>query len=108
AGGTLQGFVVSKDFPGSIPAGVTRLSTGVPINQNGINTWGPRLGFAYQIPGVKHVVLRGGYGRYYSRLISNVLLQLESSAPNALGIDHYATANAGATLQDPFPGVTFQ
>jgi len=108
ASGTLQGYVVSRDFPGSIPNGVTRLSTGTPINETGVNTWGPRLGFAYQIPGLQHVVLRGGYGRYYSRLLSNVLLQLETSPPYALGVDHYGTANADATLQDPFPGVTFQ
>ena len=34
-------------------------------------TWGPRLGFAYQLPDSMRMTLRGGYGLYYSARIPN-------------------------------------
>jgi hypothetical protein len=38
------------------------------------NNWGPRLGFAYDIKGDATAVIRGGYGRYYDEIFSNITL----------------------------------
>ena len=35
------------------------------------STWGPRIGFAYQLPDTWKMTLRGGYGIYYSSRIPN-------------------------------------
>jgi hypothetical protein len=107
AGGTLAGYVVPNGFPGSLPAGVFRSPNGAPVAYTGDNTLGPRVGFAYRLPQTEHVVLRGGYGIYYSRVVGNVYLQLISNPPYSLEVSSSGTANAAATFQNPFPGVSF-
>lgn len=82
AGGTLQGFVVASNFSaGPIPAGVTRAGTNTAINNDGQNAWSPRLGFSWQLPGTSRLVLRGGYGIYYTRTTGEPFIQLLGAPP---------------------------
>lgn len=104
ATGTYQGFVVPNNFQGTPPSGVQRLSTNSGFLDQGMNTWNPRLGFAYQIPGMgDRLVLRGGYGMYHSRTTGQVLLQLVTAPPFSYLNSLSATANAAASWAKPFP-----
>jgi hypothetical protein len=82
AQGTLQGFIVANNFSGgTIPAGVTQASTNTAINNDGQNGWEPRIGFAWQVPGTNRVVLRGGYGIFYTRTTGEPFIQLLAAPP---------------------------
>jgi hypothetical protein len=101
AGGTLQGYVVPSNYPGTPPAGVTVLNNNFGIKGHGQNAFEPRIGFAWQLPNVKNVVLRGGYGMYRSRLGANGMIQNIASPPFAEEVVAEGSANAPANLQNP-------
>ncbi len=89
AGGTLAGYVVSSNFPGTVPAGVTQLDNRFGIRGKGQNNFGPRVGFAWRLPDsflrfTDRMVLRGGYGMYYTRATGQAFLQLATAQPFAL------------------------
>lgn len=106
--GTLAGFVVSSNFPGNLPSGVTRLGNEFGVDGTGENKWEPRLGFAWQIlPHSVGLVLRGGYGIYYSRTVGNAVFQLETNPPFSSFNVCAAQCNAGATEANPFPAAVF-
>jgi hypothetical protein len=79
--GTLQGFIVGSNFPGTLPAGVIRAGTNTAIHNDGQNAWEPRIGFAWQMPGSQKVVLRGGYGIFITRTTSEPFIQLLGAPP---------------------------
>ncbi|HET7209084.1 MAG TPA: carboxypeptidase-like regulatory domain-containing protein [Terriglobales bacterium] len=80
--GSFDGFVVASNFSGgTIPPGVTRASTNTAIANDGQNGWEPRIGFAWQLPGTNRLVLRGGYGIFYTRTTGEPFLQLLASPP---------------------------
>jgi len=80
--GSLNGFIVASNYPGStIPPGVTRASTNTAIRNDGQNNWAPRIGLAWQIPGTNRVVLRGGYGLFYTRTTGEPFLQMLGTPP---------------------------
>src|SRR5437899_5345111 len=82
AEGTLQGFIVASNFSGgAIPAGVIKAGTNTAINNDGQNGWEPRLGFAWQLPGTNRLVLRGGYGLFYTRPTGEPFIQLLGAPP---------------------------
>jgi Carboxypeptidase regulatory-like domain len=82
AAGTLQGYIVSSNFSGgAIPSGVVKASTNTAINNEGQNGYEPRLGFAWQLPGTNRLVLRGGYGIYFTRTTGEPFLQLLGAPP---------------------------
>jgi hypothetical protein len=101
--GSNAGYIVASNFAGTTPAGVTRASNAAANYGEGQNTFAPRIGFAWHVlPDVPHLLLRGGYGLYYSRpngqaFFGSVLGPPFSSANLKLG-----TANADATFQAPF------
>ena len=80
--GSLEGFIVASNFSGgTIPTGVTRAGTNTAIKNDGQNGWEPRIGFAWQIPGSSRLVLRGGYGLFYTRTTGEPFLQLLAAPP---------------------------
>jgi hypothetical protein len=82
AAGTLQGYIVSSNFSGgAIPPGVAQASTNTAINNEGQNGYEPRLGFAWQLPGTNRLVLRGGYGLFFTRTTGEPFLQLLGAPP---------------------------
>ena len=82
AGGTLQGWVVAGNFPGTAPAGV-RVNHGsnLAIAGQGQNTFNPRIGFSWRIPGRENVVLRAGYGLYHQKPTGQPLSQSVTLPP---------------------------
>jgi Carboxypeptidase regulatory-like domain/TonB dependent receptor/TonB-dependent Receptor Plug Domain len=101
--GSLQGFVVANNFPGTIPAGVTRLDNNLALRGDGQNTWNPRLGFAWQLPPGRRMVLRGGYGVYHQRVTGQPLIQLLLNQPFGMLRQLSAFDNAAASFANPFP-----
>jgi hypothetical protein len=103
AGGTIQGYVVASNFKGTVPSGVTKLGNPFAVNPDGQNTWGPRLGFSWQVlPQTSRFVLRGGYGIYYSRPTGEAFVQSVFGAPFSVTRIAVASGNATATLANPF------
>lgn len=122
ASGTYAGYTVPANYDpnttnpytgqpfGALPAGVLTHATN-SLYQNGtpLDTFAPRLGFAWQPGGQNRVSLRGGYGWFY---------QPPSVGGNAPGVPLFSVApfaeifaNTGAsnnlsTLQKPFPTTT--
>ncbi len=45
------------------------------------NTWGPRLGFAFDLTGHQTTILRGGYGVFYERVEGNFIFSAVNNAP---------------------------
>ena len=45
------------------------------------NTWGPRLGFAYDLTGKQSTVVRGGYGVFYERVEGNFIFSAVNNPP---------------------------
>ncbi|MGA9472930.1 MAG: TonB-dependent receptor [Terriglobales bacterium] len=101
AGGTLDGYVVPSNYPGTPPTGVTRLDNKTGIKGLAQNAWEPRFGFAWQLPNLDKIVLRGGYGVYRSRLGANGLTQNIASPPFASLVFAVGSDNAPANLQNP-------
>ena len=103
AAGSVDGYVVASNFPGSIPAGVTRVNNEFGNHARGQNTIAPRLGFAWQmLPLSSRLVLRGGYGIYYSRPTGQAFYQNIFGAPFSEFRLIAGIANANATFQAPF------
>lgn len=103
AEGTLAGFVVSSNYPGPIPSGVTQARNDLAIEGRGQDRFGPRFGFAWQVlPGSSRFVLRGGYGMYYSRIVGLTFFQALTAPPFGQIRISTAQANANASWQFPF------
>ena len=66
SGCSLAGFVVPKNYPTTVPAGVTQNSTNY-VTQTGTpwHNFAPRLGFAWQPTSSSRLVVRGGVGMFY-------------------------------------------
>lgn len=62
------GFAGAVEYAGT---GAGRNGKRMFYDNNLSTTWGPRLGFAYQMPEGMKMTIRGGYGLYYSGRIPN-------------------------------------
>ncbi len=103
AGGSVAGYTVASNFPGTPPVGVLRANNTFGNNGAGQNLIAPRIGFAWQIfPTTSHVVVRGGYGVYYSRPTGQAFYQNVFGAPFSVFRLNAGAANATATFQEPF------
>ncbi len=102
ATGTIAGYTVPANYKGTLPAGVTKTSNDLGIKGVGQNTWNPRVGFAWQVPGGDRLVLRGGYGIYHSRTTDQPLLQLLTVPPFSLVRQPQFPNNSAATFANPF------
>lgn len=101
--GSLDGYLVANNFPGSLPPGVDRVNNNFGTYADGQQTIAPRIGFAWQIlPASSRLTLRGGYGIYYSRPPAQVFSESVIAAPFATTRISTGLANAEATFQEPF------
>ena len=103
AEGSLAGYTVASNFDGTPPPGVTRADNPFANDGLGQNTFAPRIGFAWQIsPSESNLVLRGGYGMYYSRPTGQASLAAAAGAPFALPRLSIGLTNANASFATPF------
>ena len=102
--GSVAGYIVASNFPGVLPPGVLRANNTFGNYGDGQNTIAPRIGFAWQfLPHTSRMVLRGGYGTYYSRPTGQAFYQNILGAPFSVFRLNAGAANANATFQAPFP-----
>jgi hypothetical protein len=101
--GSLEGFVVSDNYKGTVPTGVTVADNNLGMCGDGQNTWNPRLGFVWQLPGTERVVLRSGYGIYHSRTSGQLTMQLLTTQPFAINRTLVGTSAVSASIAQPFP-----
>jgi hypothetical protein len=103
SGGSDAGYIVASNFPGTLPPGVTRVNNPFGNYAEGQNTIAPRIGFAWQLlPSLSVLVLRGGYGIYYSQPTGQAFYQNVFGAPYSDFRLNSGQSNASATLQSPF------
>jgi Carboxypeptidase regulatory-like domain/TonB dependent receptor/TonB-dependent Receptor Plug Domain len=101
--GSLDGYIVASNFPAALPPGVARADNTFGNYGQGQNTFAPRIGFAWQIlPMTTRLVLRGGYGIYYSRPTGQTATLSVLGAPFSLTRINTGLTNATATFQAPF------
>ena len=101
--GSLAGYLVGSNFPGALPAGVQRTGNTAGNYGQGQNTLAPRIGFSWQIsPRLSQLVLRGGYGAYYSQPTGQAFFQSVFGSPFSDTRVSIGLANADATFQAPF------
>jgi hypothetical protein len=101
--GSTAGYIVASNFAGTTPAGVTRARNMSANDARGQNTLAPRVGFAWQVlPKVPQLLVRGGYGMYYSRPTGQTFFQSVFGAPFSDARVNIGQTNASATLQTPF------
>ena len=103
ATGSLQGYVVGSNFRGTLPDGVARSNNDAALSGNGQNEWAPRVGFSWMLPRTDRVVLRGGYGIFYTRSTGQPFLQLLASPPYGLIRTQFFEP-----LSQPFPAAPAQ
>lgn len=106
ASGTLSGYVVAGNFPGTVPAGVTQSDNDLAIRGIRQNNFAPRFGFAWRLPQaltpfVDQAVLRGGYGIYYTRTTGSPFLQ-QFTAPPFAALSLNLPNTGGAGFDNPF------
>jgi hypothetical protein len=101
ATGSLSGYTLPANYPGSVPNGVTKTST-AGLWSTDYHDVSPRLGFALRLTEKPTIVVRGGYGIYYDRPSGGFAEAQLGQQPFSLQQLSYGAQNAGATLQNPF------
>jgi hypothetical protein len=102
--GSAAGYVVASNFPSAVPPGVLRADNTFGNDGAGQNTVAPRIGFAWSMfPNTETLVLRGGFGLYYSPPTGQAFFQNVESPPYGTTRINVGQANADATFQAPFP-----
>jgi hypothetical protein len=105
--GTLIGFDVASNYPGTPPAGVVRRST--PYGQEHsmpLGNFGPRVGFAWQPLSSNRLVVRAGFGLVYQRVNGNFLFGPNNTLPPLVATAGGSGAtNAQSTWAVPFTNI---
>jgi len=83
SGSSYTGYVVADNYRGTLPTGVRRVGNDSGTEHaTSLGNVGPRIGIAWRpIPNNNRLVLRSGYGIYYSRTSGNNVLQLLLEPP---------------------------
>lgn len=103
ASGSLDGYIVGSNFPGTVPAGVVRANNTFANYGEGQNAFAPRVGFAWQVlPSSTQLAVKGGYGIYYSRPTGQTAILSIIAAPFSITRFSTGTSNAEASWQAPF------
>jgi Carboxypeptidase regulatory-like domain len=106
ATGSVDGYLVSSNYQGpAIPTGVIKGGNTFGFNGDGQNTWNPRVGFAWLLPGSDRLLLRGGIGMYHTTTEGQMNLQTAAEQPTGLWYVNAGPYNAYATNATPFPGL---
>jgi hypothetical protein len=101
--GSFDGYIVGSNFRGTLPPGVVRANNTFATYGDGQNTIAPRTGFSWQVfPGTTRLILRGGYGIYYSRQTGGASATSVTGAPFSLTRISTGPANVEASFQAPF------
>jgi len=104
ASGSFNGFIVNAGYHGPpLPSGVIQGKNKFGFNGDGQNTWNPRFGFAWLLPGSDRFVLRGGIGMYHTTTEGQMNLLLCAEAPTGLWSVLTGEYNAASTDANPFP-----
>jgi hypothetical protein len=105
SGGTNSGYVVGKDTPGTIPSDVVRAGNNSLRDSNPWN-FQPRIGFAYQpFDHLRNLIVRGGYGIYFSRTAGIGIFQNVVNPPFASYGQLVLAPGSTATFANPLPPV---
>ncbi len=99
--GSLAGIIVSNNFRGTRPDGVSSSGNNLGIKGKGQNTLNPRVGFTWRLPHTERLVLRGGYGAYHQRASGQPYLQQVTNQP--FGLLRAVLPNFDTGFDNPFP-----
>jgi hypothetical protein len=101
--GSTAGYIVGSNFEGALPPGVIRADNTFANYSVGQNTLAPRIGLTWRVlPQASRLLVRAGYGMYYSRPSGQAFLRSVNGPPFSSGNFSTGPANANATFQSPF------
>jgi hypothetical protein len=104
AAGSYAGYVVNSNYKGPTPPnGVIQGKNTFGFNGDGQNTWNPRVGFAWTLPGTDRLLLRGGVGMYHTTTEGQMNLLLCAEAPTGIWSVLAGQNNYFSTDAKPFP-----
>jgi hypothetical protein len=102
--GSVAGYIVAANYKGPTPTGVIRANNDAAILEGVQNGLAARIGIAWQPSGrSSNVVLRAGYGIFFSQPTGQAFFQSIFGAPFSLGRVNIGQANSAATFGHPFP-----
>jgi hypothetical protein len=102
--GTVAGYVVAANYKGAPPAGVIRAGNDAATLGEGQNGWAPRIGLAWQPSSwSSKVVVRAGYGIYFSQPTEQAFFQSFQGPPFTLQRLGIGAGNSTASFNHPFP-----
>jgi len=103
ASGSINGYIVGSNFPGTTPVGVMRADNTFANYGDGQNALAPRVGFAWQVmPRSTQLAVKGGYSVNYSRPTGQTAILSILAAPFSITRISTGASNAGASWQFPF------
>lgn len=104
--GTVSGFVVGRDTPGTLPPEVIRAENNTLRESRNLSNFGPRFGLAYQpIQRARNLVMRAGYGVYFSRSAGILSFQNVLALPFGYVEFRQLEPFSTASFQNPLPPI---